>query len=246
MQGITGNFGDFLFQLDDLTDSIQKGSYRGVFKDEEGSDEEFEVSNFRPPILDDSEQEGSDIELDDEEEEEGEESQEMSDGDESLEEDEEAEDEDEDGHSDEDLEGDDSEDENDEFERKDGPTPAFIYRPTPGEDIYGRPIAASGASDSGGKYIPPARRQQIPQPTTKSSSVVDEVVRSLSSPYLSSVVFGIISSLEETAKRSTQSVSHSSCSLVTFSSADSLSKLEILCSKLLEVSPHSSICHLPF
>jgi hypothetical protein len=202
-------------QLDDLTESIHKGNYRGVFKDEDGSDEEFEVSNFRPPILDDSEQEGSDIEVeeDDDDEDEGSD-KEGGDSDGGGSEGEEEEDEESDGDDQGDYSESDGDDDEEEESEKDGAVPAFIYRPTPGEDIYGRPVAATGAGNSGGKYVPPARRQHIPQPTTNPSSVIDEVGaltcflllfthRLYCSPLLCAV-FGILSPLKETTQWTAQ------------------------------------------
>jgi hypothetical protein len=172
-------------QLDDLTESIQKGSYRGVFKNEGGDDEDEDVElqgqAFVPPILDDSEQEGSDLdpveeeendseEEDDEEEEEGTEDQDQG--------------EDEEGDSEEEeSQSGSGDDEGDQSDQSDENLSADIYRPSPGEDIYGRPVAALGTEGNGGKYIPPARRQQAAQPSHGPSSVIDEVC--LLSPRLS-------------------------------------------------------------
>lgn len=164
-------------QLDDLTNSIQKGTYNGVFKNEGGSDDEFD-DQFTPHILDDSEQEGSDIDdgdHDGESESDDEDEDQISDA--LPEESEGSENEDDDGDGD-DYQSEESSQEETEITEK---LPAFVYRPTQGEDIYGRPLNQSGNEGSSGKYVPPARRQQQQQQvlTSNPSSVIDEVIYTL-------------------------------------------------------------------
>jgi hypothetical protein len=128
---------------------------------------EVQGQAFVPPILDDSEQEHSDLdpvegEDDFEEDDEDEEPQSGSEGDGSG-----------------DYEQEEQEEEEEEGDHSDGSSEgglaADIYRPSPGEDIYGRPVPSSAAEGGGGKYIPPARRQQAAQPSHAVSSAIDEV-----------------------------------------------------------------------
>jgi hypothetical protein len=130
---------------------------------------EVQGQAFVPPILDDSEQEHSDLdpvegEDDFEEDDEEEEPQSGSEGD---------------GSGDYEQEEQEQEEEEEEGDHSDGSSEgglaADIYRPSPGEDIYGRPVPSSAAEGGGGKYIPPARRQQAAQPSHAVSSAIDEV-----------------------------------------------------------------------
>lgn len=152
-------------QLDDLTDSIHKGTYRGVFKDEGGSEGDSDDDQpFKPHILDDSEQEGSDINVDEGDEESEEEDENESDAA---------------SEASADPDGDEESTESVESEEKEinSKLPAYVYRPTEGEDIYGRPLNHSGSEGNTGKYVPPARRQnQQPVPTHTTATVIDEVV----------------------------------------------------------------------
>ncbi len=147
-------------KLDDLSESIHTGNYQGVFREEgDDDDDNFEVGGA-PRMLDDSEQEGSDIEYSDSDQ--GNENNETSGPEEEEEDENEEEDED-------DEEGEEEEEQND------NRFPAHVYHPTPGEDIYGRPLNTTGVSEGGGKYIPPALRK-LPTSSTKiSSAMIDEV-----------------------------------------------------------------------
>ena len=143
-QGITGNMGDFLLHLDDLAEGryAETGELADMSEDSEGE------GGHGGHLLDDSEQELTDISGAEEEDDEvGADS----------------------GSSDED--DNDVEDEDDGEEEEDGEDDSHIYRPVQGEDIYGRVIDAAGSVGAGGgKYVPPARRAQA-----QSSGVIDDV-----------------------------------------------------------------------
>ena len=144
VKGITGNMGDFLLKLD----ALGEGRYTegGVLQDD--SDVE-EGGGFGGHLLDDSDQELTDIS-----EEEGGEDSEGGEGGESEEE----------GGE----EGEDSEKEGEEEEEGEDSEEAHVYRPVKGEDIYGRVV------DSGQKYVPPARRA-LPSDQAQGSGVIDDV-----------------------------------------------------------------------
>ena len=123
-EGIGGNFGDFLMKLDDLAEG------KTVFAHENDNSDDEPIEEMPLPLINDSEQEVSDIDYD------------HSNGD-----------------------GDDDDDDDDDIKNTSGgkseSSRAEIievmhevnddsYRPTEGEDIYGR--------SKTGKYIPPSRR----------------------------------------------------------------------------------------
>jgi hypothetical protein len=156
-------------QLDDLSSSIKRGDKRGVLSKygksdsdndstQEGEGEE-EEEGLAPKqhILDDSEQESSDSDIPNEWEdvgEGGEEEESDTEDNPNPDENSTASDaEEQEGHSDTDVPI--------APIRSSSPLPSDVYRPTPGEDIYGRKTdEAMGSGQGGGKYIPPALRQK--------------------------------------------------------------------------------------
>lgn len=140
MQGIEGDFGDFLMELDDLVDSVETGhdtKKSSLVADTPGSDAEE----------DEEEEAGDGLEPSDEEEEEGEEeasSEERSDDDRNESDEEEEADEEE------------SEGEREEDDEKEKELEKHTYRPAKGEDIYGRIVDPAVASAA--KYVPPSKR----------------------------------------------------------------------------------------
>jgi nucleolar MIF4G domain-containing protein 1 len=162
-EGLGEDFGDFLNDLDDLTDMVQaehkgKSSKRKhVFAGMVGDDSEVEEHHMpkKAHILDDDMQEQSDVDEDGND-----------DSDECRNYAEESDMED--GSSDVheiDVEGDemasdtniadDDEDNSDE----EAPTLVDIYQPTKGEDIYGRKVLSSENQATTTKYVPPSKRK---------------------------------------------------------------------------------------
>lgn len=159
-EGIGENFGDFLMTLDDLTTSIHRGdkqSSRSILDDVNISDDGEQFFN---PILDDDEQETSDVEFENDENEESDEYDDM----------------DAEEGSDDEVDSTARDDEEDNGSTRgaiDGDNVEtdirHTYRPIDGEDIYGRMVNESSAVPSSSKYVPPARRLQL--------SAVDEVMQ---------------------------------------------------------------------
>ncbi len=130
-EGIGGNFGDFLMKLDDLAEG------KAVFAHENDNSDDEPQEEMPLPLINDSDQEVSDIDYDY-----------SNDG----------------GDDDNDDNDDDDDDDDDIKSTSDGNTESLraknievkhevnddSYRPTEGEDIYGR--------SKTGKYIPPSRR----------------------------------------------------------------------------------------
>jgi len=157
-EGMGDDFGDFLMDLDDLADlaSGKEQKRKRVFASEgtennQDDDEVEEQSAPRAHILDDDEQEQSDISGGEEGEGLDHDDDDDDEADEDLDEEDDGDGEEQVGKRPEDSsQGDEQEGDVAASSSKD------VYRPTPGEDIYGRQQA--GAS---GKYVPPAKRLQL-------------------------------------------------------------------------------------
>lgn len=180
--------------LDDLTDMIEgKGNKKQIFAGDSGADSDDESPDEVKAVshlIDDDEQEQSDLEAeieDDSDDEsdgsdmdeynfesndiaEGEEENDSGEEDNGGDKDEEDEEVGQDGadadleDKEEDDDEDDSENENegDSDEDDDRDMSSHTYQPTKGEDIYGRLTDDSNLEKaSGGKYVPPARRAQL-------------------------------------------------------------------------------------
>lgn len=207
-EGMGDDFGDFLMDLDDLADSAlgKKGTKEMIFAKnnknssyEEDEDEVEEHSALQAHIIDDDEQEASDIEEagDFESDDVGEDGVD-NDYDEIVDEDD---DDHEDDDKNEDEDGNDNGDDNnkdkmeeeslsdpesgDDFDYdylqdgsdgSEGNTKARdMYQPTKGEDIYGR----NTASSADGKYVPPAKRMMQLDAIDESSDHVKMVRRQM-------------------------------------------------------------------
>ena len=157
-EGLGEDFGDFLVGLDDLEERVKRKDQhlprRPLSPSQDKDDEATQAPRglLKGHILDDSEQERSDLEEDMLEEEEEEE------------EEEEVEEEVDAGEGDgrelsgsSDEEGD--EEDEDEDEAAKGGSNSSTYHPMPGEDIYGRPTADASSSAAGAAYVPPAKRK---------------------------------------------------------------------------------------
>jgi len=217
-EGIAG-LGTFLMQLDDLDDMItgkaphldrvfaktktktakKTGNAISDEDDDGNSDDDSSVEEFTMPrLLDDSEQEVSDVDESISEDDDGDDVSESdtSDGGEDIEDEqdseeevevevddemeEEEEDEEDDENSDSDEEDDEDEDSNKEDDedtgkRDDAQWDKHSYRPIHGEDLYGRTITTAPSGDAGGKYIPPALRVKM---SAESITKVDKTPKS--------------------------------------------------------------------
>lgn len=166
------NFGDFLMELDDLTDMVEGKCRRDkVFaksissRDDDDSDDSRDLPEEVRVVghmIDDDEQEDSDLDDEDSEDEEGgDEVDEDEDEDEGTEDDE-LNDDEEGGNEGDEEEGDDQEEEEDK-----GASSRVLanskheYRPSEGEDIYGRRTDVPSNATIATKYVPPARRAQL-------------------------------------------------------------------------------------
>lgn len=186
-EGIGGKFGDFLMQLDDFAQYAKSDSSLGDRKSfleggaEVDSDSDHEVRDVVPRLLNDSDQEASDVDMDndsnDGSEEEGSSEEEESD----IEEGEgwfddaseyavpaecnenESEGDSEDGSDDESL------DEEEDPDHAAGST----YRPVLGEDIYGRTLPTLSASTAPGRYLPPALRKKLEEDAASATATAD-------------------------------------------------------------------------
>ena len=189
-EGMDGNFGDFLMELDDLTDMIAgKNKKDRVFaKSNTGTDEVEEEDESPEEIhvvghcIDDDAQEQSDIDDndvddDDEEEEEGEEEEEKE--------------EEEEGASGEEVDDNDNDDDDDDDDNDDDVDDASSdrqdakrlnsheYHPTQGEDIYGRIKNNDQTGATAAKYVAPARRKQLLTTIDESSEQVKVIRKSM-------------------------------------------------------------------
>ena len=167
LQGIGSNFGDFLMDLDDLTEMIEgRGSKKQIFAgdldgNENSDDESPDVVKSTSHLIADEEQEQSDLEAEiesgSEDEYDGEESETEIDVGDDQEISDEFEESDE-GDGDVTTGG---ENGDDDVGRQDSSS-AFTYKPSEGEDIYGRSTDKGGTSSlSGGKYVPPGKRNLL-------------------------------------------------------------------------------------
>jgi hypothetical protein len=168
--------------LDDLTDMIEgKGTKKQIFAGDSGADSDDESPDELKAVshlIDDDEQEQSDLEAeivddsDDESESGGSdideynfESNDIAEGEEennSDDDDADADLENEDDDKDDDEDDSENENEGDSDEDLNGDISSHTYQPTKGEDIYGRLTDDSNLEKaSGGKYVPPARRTQL-------------------------------------------------------------------------------------
>eukprot|EP00428_Durinskia_dybowskii_P079997 CAMPEP_0170432968 /NCGR_PEP_ID=MMETSP0117_2-20130122/42244_1 /TAXON_ID=400756 /ORGANISM="Durinskia baltica, Strain CSIRO CS-38" /LENGTH=933 /DNA_ID=CAMNT_0010692679 /DNA_START=51 /DNA_END=2853 /DNA_ORIENTATION=- len=234
-EGMGDGFGDFLMELDDLTDMVEgKSDRKNVFHGREELADKLskdavshskKASKYGGHLIDEDEQEASDIDDGSVEEEEGEEEDDSdmgsdtgsvdesmenledddddgdndddddkdeqadSDGDSSVdsdnnmmgEADQDSEPSGEEDHgSDDDISDDDSNDENIDDEAKDADK--FTYKPSAGEDIYGRStISTDSACDKPGKYVPPAKRKAAMLEVDEKSENVQLLRRQLNS-----------------------------------------------------------------
>ena len=187
-EGMDGNFGDFLMELDDLTDMIAgKNKKDRVFAksntemDEKDEDDESpEEIHVVGHCIDDDAQEQSDIDDND-----------ADDDDESSDEDEEEEEEEDDeqeheGGTGEEVDDDDNDDDNDndddddESDRHDATRlNSHEYHPTQGEDIYGRVKNDDQTGATSTKYVAPARRKQLLTTIDESSEQVKVIRKSM-------------------------------------------------------------------
>lgn len=194
-EGIGGNFGDFLMDLDDLEESINDPKKKSKIAQKYGNedDDEYDYNDVTGHLLDDDELEASDLEdeVDEEDDEEQEEEEDddvegegVDEGEEEEGDDEEGDEEDEEeegsegseSNEDEDSDGDDGDDSTPENDTNDD---KHIYRPVKGEDIYGRTIGSASSSETSSKYIPPARRQSLLTTVDESSESVKLLRRSM-------------------------------------------------------------------
>jgi nucleolar MIF4G domain-containing protein 1 len=139
-EGLGNKFGDFLMDLDDISERVYREDHRPT-----GEDAEEDMEEMGGHIIDDSEQEASDIDINEDDAEFTESSD-----DDGPEEEEGEEDISEEGRS----------DDADDFGRTRG---NFLgdstYTPSAGEDIYGRIFDADASSS--GVYVPPNKRRQL-------------------------------------------------------------------------------------
>ena len=192
-EGMDGNFGDFLMELDDLTDMIAgKNKKDRVFAksnaetdDKEEDDESPEEIHVVGHCIDDDAQEQSDIDDNDDDDDDGEPSDD--DGTENEEEEDERDDEDDDvNDEDDDDDGnddgdDDDDDDDDAVSDRQGGTHLnnHEYRPIQGEDIYGRIKNDDQTGATATKYVAPARRKQLLTTIDESSEQVKVIRKSM-------------------------------------------------------------------
>lgn len=182
-EGIGGNFGDFLFKLDDFTEyaKSQKNLGESFLGDDSDSDKVEEISDYLPKLLNDSDQEVSDVDADELQDDELNESD-----DENV--DSSEQESDEDGINEEKGEG--WFDDADEYAHNTGLDNSEIesdtesvlsaqvqaedtYRPVSGEDIYGRVLGDSNTT-AASKYVPPALRKRLGETKPDSASEFDD------------------------------------------------------------------------
>ena len=189
-EGVGDDFGDFLMDLDDLADialgkkDIKRksvfASENGAHSDDQHDDIPEESVAMRGHVIDDDEQEESDIGSDIDEDDDDDEDEDEDDTGNEIEENEGNEEESkETGGSEEDLSDGSSDDGREEEEKgKDSAAQALkTYRPTDGEDIYGRKTADHSVLVTT-KYVAPAKRSNH-QVVDESSDAVKMVRRQM-------------------------------------------------------------------